>query len=306
MRAVTFKRKALVAAILAAPLLMAGCGGSDTNNSTDGGTATAKSLSFEAIQAPTTDAGKRQVQVSPTVTVNGEGHAIDYHAWARTGEVYPTFNGGSVAFGRLIDKDGNPILAADGNAEISDYPDFSSLLQVNNRLFSVTQIEAIPGAFFLSEMNQDKSTGELTVKAMKQLDQSSIRGGWDHCAGSVTPWNTHLASEEYEPDASQIDPVTGSIDKYYDAIANYFGGDLTAANPYDYGWNIEVKVSAEGDAEPTASLSKHYAMGRMALELAKVMPDQKTVYMSDDGTNVACSCSWPTPPATCPRAPFTR
>ena len=29
-------------------------------------------------------------------------------------------------------------------------------------------------------------------------------GLWVPCAGSVTPWGTHLGSEEYEPDAAKV------------------------------------------------------------------------------------------------------
>jgi secreted PhoX family phosphatase len=71
-------------------------------------------------------------------------------------------------------------------------------------------------------------------------------------------------------------------------MARYFGGPGDAAdaqanmNPYHYGYPVEVKVNAEGEAEVT----KHLAMGRSALELAYVMPDRKTVYLTDDGTNV--------------------
>ena len=53
-------------------------------------------------------------------------------------------------------------------------------------------------------------------------------------------------------------------------------------NPYNYGYAIETTVSDYDNA----TVAKHYAMGRMAIELAYVMPDQKTVYISDDGTNV--------------------
>ncbi|MEZ5478086.1 MAG: DUF839 domain-containing protein [Thiolinea sp.] len=56
---------------------------------------------------------------------------------------------------------------------------------------------------------------------------------------------------------------------------------MLALNPYDYGYQIEVKVS---DFD-TATVTKHYAMGRIAHELGYVMPNQKTAYMSDDGTN---------------------
>ncbi|WP_368411896.1 alkaline phosphatase PhoX [Haladaptatus halobius] len=30
-----------------------------------------------------------------------------------------------------------------------------------------------------------------------------VEGTWNNCFGTVTPWNTPLTSEEYEPDAAQ-------------------------------------------------------------------------------------------------------
>ncbi|WP_336366181.1 PhoX family protein [Marinobacter sp. C2H3] len=276
MRAVPFQRKALAVALMASPLLLAGCGSDSNSSDTSNSGPTTNSLSFESVPAPTTDAGKRIVNVSPMAKVNGNGVSLDYHAWARTGNYYSTFDGGTVQFGRLIDANGDAILGGDGNPSVSDNPDFSSLMVVNDRIFTITQIESRPGAMFLSELNQDDN-GNLSVASMEQLDQSGIRGGWNHCAGSVTPWNTHLASEEYEPDAS--DPNSAN------AMADYFGGDATQVNPYDYGWNIEITVDAS-NAKPTATLEKHYAMGRLASEMGTMMPDQKTAYISDDGTNV--------------------
>ncbi|MFY0574471.1 alkaline phosphatase PhoX [Cystobacter fuscus] len=46
---------------------------------------------------------------------------------------------------------------------------------------------------------------------------------------------------------------------------------------------VEVAVDGSG----TTKVTKHYAAGRRALELAYVMPDRKTVYLTDDGTNDA-------------------
>jgi hypothetical protein len=40
----------------------------------------------------------------------------------------------------------------------------------------------------------------LTV-ALRNIDMSGVRGLWIPCAGSLSPWNTHLGSMEYEPDA---------------------------------------------------------------------------------------------------------
>ncbi len=95
-----------------------------------------------------------------------------------------------------------------------------------------------------------------------------------------------MGSEEYESDARAVEEtanaqgITGN--RYYDETAKFFGGDATKLNPYFYGWTPEVKIKADG----TPDYSKHYSMGRFSHELSFVMPDKKTVYMSDDGTNV--------------------
>ncbi|MBU2359325.1 MAG: PhoX family protein, partial [Alphaproteobacteria bacterium] len=127
----------------------------------------------------------------------------------------------------------------------------------------------------------------------KPIDFSSVGGLWVPCAGSVTPWNTHLGSEEYPADARAHAEATSldQIDDYNYAMVAYFGVDPKTMsledyrrvyNPYQYGFPVEVTVTAEGEATP----AKHYSMGRIAVELANVMPDQKTAYISDDGTNV--------------------
>jgi hypothetical protein len=46
---------------------------------------------------------------------------------------------------------------------------------------------------------------------------------------------------------------------------------------------VQVVVSEDGEITKQV---KHMAMGRLAIELPYVMPDQKTVYITDDGTNV--------------------
>ena len=112
----------------------------------------------------------------------------------------------------------------------------------------------------------------------------------------MTPWGTHLGSEEYEPDAAKVEGASSvaelkKLDEDPTAMAMYFGFDPTkddiaafskVFNPYAYGYITEIAIGDDGKA----SAVKHYAMGRFAHELGKVMPDQKTVYLSDDGTNV--------------------
>ena len=237
-------------------------------------------IEFSSVKAPETDAEKADILASSSVKMNGSDEAvkIGFHTILRSGD---KFDGG--IFGQLIDSKGDPILSEDGTAKISNNADFSSLLPIGNKLFMVSNFENRPGAIYITELNQDKQTGLLTAVNTKPADLSKVKGGWVHCAGSVTPWNTHLGSEEYEPNAEKHDSKTGSLDQYYDGMAAYYGGDLLKLNPYDYGYAIEVKVFNEaGDYD----VIKHYAMGRLALELSYVLPDQKTVYISDDGTNV--------------------
>jgi secreted PhoX family phosphatase len=52
-------------------------------------------------------------------------------------------------------------------------------------------------------------------------------------------------------------------------------------HPYLYGYPVEINVTDDGGY----TVNKRMAMGRVAVELAYVMPDSKTVYISDDGEN---------------------
>ncbi len=249
------------------------------------GTAHADPATFEftSVKAPVTDEEKRAVLASPEVKINGTVHKIGYNLIARSGDKI----GGNI-FGQIYTKDGKPI-------EVSVDMDFSSLLPVNGKLFNVTHFESRPGAYYVTELSQG-ADGKLTPVFTKNIDFSAWDGVWVPCAGSVTPWGTHLGSEEYPPNARAIEeaPDTKSLGgdyKYWSPFVRYFGADPEKIsideyrkifNPYKYGYAVEVSVDANGNATPF----KHYAMGRSAFELANVMPDGKTVYYSDDGTNV--------------------
>ncbi len=166
----------------------------------------------------------------------------------------------------------------------------------------VTHFETIPAGMYVTELSQDTATGLVTAVDTWPIDFAGVDGLWTPCAGSVTPWGTHLGSEEYPADALAFEEAetTGDVDSSSLAMARYWGldpymdadkngepdldiEDLRAVyNPYAYGYAVEVTLDSTGGA----SIAKHYAMGRRALELAKVMPDQRTVYLTDDGTNV--------------------
>ncbi|MCB9994067.1 MAG: DUF839 domain-containing protein [Hyphomicrobiaceae bacterium] len=249
--------------------------------------ALAGELSFSSVPFPADDAAKRQVVASPSVTVDGNTYPIGYHLLARSGDMV-----GGTPFGALVDENGAMFMSPAGEPAISDAPDFTSLLPVGGKLFSISHFESRPGAMYLSELSQAPD-GMLTPIWTKSIDFSAFGGLWVPCAGSVTPWHTHLGSEEYPPDARAVESANSldDIDDYYKPMVRYFGVDdanmtleefRAAFNPYAYGYPTEITVTAAGEA----TAAKHYAMGRVAVELSYVMPDEKTVYTSDDGTNV--------------------
>ena len=246
--------------------------------------ALAGAIQFSEAPVPRTDAEKRAILTSPQAVVDGVTVDLGYNTILRSGQT-GVQDANGFRFGQLHDIDGRPLLAEDGSAYISNDNDFASLLRgADGKLYMVSHFESRPGAMYLTELAQDPGNGHLTALRTRPLDFSQVNGGWVHCAGSVTPWGTHLGSEEYEPDAKQW--RDGAITEYNAAMATYFGATPAEAgsvmNPYDYGYPVEIKV----DGFDSARVEKHYAMGRIALELGYVMPDRKTVYMSDDGTNV--------------------
>ncbi|MBU1668442.1 DUF839 domain-containing protein [bacterium] len=250
-----------------------------------------KSMRFAEISMPKSESQKVTLQTTKKVILNGQEQQIDFTPLMVTGH-----KDNNETFGLLKDSKDKPILFEDGSDYICNGTnsgegaglDFSSILQKNGKLYMVSQFECAIGAMYMFELNQDTTTGQLTPKkdTLQYVSQKSEFGGFTHCAGVVTPWNSHLGSEEYEADARDVEvnrDIKGwSKNSYYNETAKFFGGDMNQSNPYYYGWVPEVKISADG----TPNYSKHYAMGRFSHEVSYVMPDKKTVYMSDDGTNV--------------------
>ncbi|WP_161539566.1 PhoX family protein [Paramagnetospirillum kuznetsovii] len=136
----------------------------------------------------------------------------------------------------------------------------------------------LPAMMHVTELAQDPKTGTLTAIKVANVDAGAVGGIWIPCNGSTTPWMTHLGSEEYEPNA-----------RYYETrplepMNLYLGtsGKLSSqggANPYAYGHPVEVSIGKDGKAKAV----KHYAMGRIALEMFEIMPDKRTAYAGDDG-----------------------
>jgi uncharacterized protein len=232
--------------------------------------------SFEGVPLPTDDGSARAPRTSPGARLDGgKRHRLGYNVLFRPGDRV-----GDAEFGRLFDASGAPL---EGEEGLCNDVDYTSLLQAHGQLWMVSHFECTPSALYLSRLQQDPQTGALKAVSTRPVDESNVGGGWIHCAGQVTPWGTHLSSEEYEPDAKLLAEDGTLADKYgaYAAQLRYVA-DPKQTHPYRFGWIPELAII---NAEGGTSVVKHYSMGRFSHELAYVLPDERTTYLSDDGYN---------------------
>ena len=234
-----------------------------------------------------------------------QSYKLAYETFFTTGDWVPDGKGGKTLAGGNYDIHNRPIMdrsvAGKERPFFSDCPDGSSLLTVPNAkvagvkgkpVFAVVQFEYItrdqsgadtygkvPSPIAVLTLDQDQATGKLSLIKYHNVDTSKVHGLWITCGASLSPWNTHLSSEEYEPDA--FDTGDTKAGKQLRAFSKNLFGDEQRANPYHYGHLPEVTVHPDG----TGTIKKHYCLGRISHELIQVMPDQRTALMGDDATN---------------------
>lgn len=264
---------------------------------------TVEAVKFNGMKAPSTIEEMVKTYTTATVDVkysNGKVKTfpLSYNYLFKSEDKVATVKGKKIPAGTPIDVKGNPIKdpsSADGKYFVSDAPDSNSLMMpINGKLYMVTHYEyqtidatgksaygLVPASMSLTELEQDKKTGELKPAKVEKIDFSAVNGLWIPCNGSLSPWNTHLGSEEYEPDARLFLDPTSKVRSQVETFSQFYFGDKAKANPYFYGYTPEITVEKNGKT----SVVKHYSTGRFSHELAKVMPDNKTVFYGDDGGN---------------------
>ena len=293
----------------ASAALLSACGGGGSDNSP---APTFVSASFTSMAAPTLAAAAAMATTTVGSMLNIKlsddtvrSFQLAYQPFFVTGDMVPDGKGGTVLSGGYYDINNKPIIdntvAGKARQYFSDAPDGTSLLTVANptvtglkgkAVFAVVQFEyttsaqdgktdlygKLPSPIAVLTLDQDQTTGKLSLVKYHNVDTSKVHGLWITCGASLSPWGTHLSSEEYEPDAFSIASNT-----MFQAYSQNLYGDATKANPYHYGHMPEVTVNADG----TASIKKHFCMGRISHELVQVMPDNRTALMGDDATNSA-------------------
>lgn len=161
-----------------------------------------------------------------------------------------------------------------------NHPDFNGFISADdpNEGYLFTNWERSVGMVSRMRLRQNGRNGAWEVVEKKNVDFRDVEGTWTNCFGSVTPWNTPLTSEEFEPDAEawfEPDQQTyGNGEGKMEEYLGYFG------NAYRYGYIVEIPDPTAADPTP----EKRFAMGRFSHENSVVMPDRKTVYLTDDGT----------------------
>lgn len=304
----TRTRRHFLQAFAAAPLLplaggLAGCASAGTLARVP-----VTRVSFGAMAAPTLE--RPAAMAAPLVESTLVAHYADgsrqtwqlgYQPFFATGDLVPDGQGGTVLAGGCYDIHNKPVIdrSLPGKARqfFSDCPDGMSLLTLpgarvagvkGHAVFAVVQFEytsqdragrsvygTLPSPIAVLTLDQDPATGHLSLVRYHNVDTSAVNGLWNTCGASLSPWNTHLSSEEYEPDATVSNhPLLRGFS------ANLYGSP-DRANPYHYGHLPEVTVNPDG----TGTIRKHYATGRISKELVQVLPDERTLLMGDDFTN---------------------
>ncbi|SHO49301.1 alkaline phosphatase PhoX [Desulfopila aestuarii] len=165
--------------------------------------------------------------------------------------------------------------------EMCNQPDgnmFVPITSSSDEAYLFTNFECRPGN--TAKMYLKKNGESWSVLDGENINYDGVHGTWNNCNASVTPWNTGLTSEEYEPLANKAGWKENVVD-----MTDYLGAQ---ANPYDYGFPVELIPDTRGESV-TTQVVKHYAMGRLSYEMSRVMKDHKTVYSGDDGTGVILS-----------------
>lgn len=225
---------------------------------------------------PVSDEEKETVQVA-------------YGEYKLLGQYGDEFDGNLASgLGRVVGANGvqEPFSVVEG------WPDYNGYISTGaNEGYLFTNWEYFPGGMSRMKISKDAQSGEWTVDNtdVTMLDFGAY-GTVANCFGSVTPWNTPLTSEEWGNngdstyswnDPSDMENASREeLAKFINAGATGSADSTVFPNTYRYHYIVEIT-----DPAGTATPVKRYALGRYEHENAVVMPDQRTVYLSQDNTD---------------------
>jgi secreted PhoX family phosphatase len=222
--------------------------------------------------------------VSAALRVAGADTPLGWHPVAVEGVAY----GDHPPFGTLVDQAGAP-LPTSGGAHTCHNPDYNGIFEAHGATWMLTHQECTPAAMYLSKLQRDPAGGFTTLWS-RPIAAPADGPFHQLCSGQVTDWGTVLSGEEYETDVAQLEAgfpahppgkVGDAPFEDYSGYASFsrFFGEGAAPSPYGVGWMVETRVD---DAEGATTAEKRLSLGRFSHELALMMPDRRTVYLTDD------------------------
>ncbi|MEZ5008923.1 MAG: DUF839 domain-containing protein [Chitinophagales bacterium] len=161
----------------------------------------------------------------------------------------------------------------------------SGYVIVNHELMISDPILGDGGGMTVFTVSKDPYSGKWSVVddpkgKFRSVDFSEVGGTLMNCGGFQTPWGTVLTAEEtmYDDNYAINKDGTGIRDTS-DFTVKIFNGE-TVNQPIkkfeNFDWMVEV------DVKNAKAIRKNYNMGRYQHEGGTVLPDGKTVFLTDD------------------------
>jgi len=155
----------------------------------------------------------------------------------------------------------------------------SAILGVNSELRDSSTTHGDGGGFTLFKVVRNPQDNSWSrVGRGRAVDFRAVGGTWVNCGGFDTPWGTMVSGEEY-PALSNAEAYAGGsqIRDTSDVVVKTQGFDDTLRRYEAHGWMVEIDPL-------TAIARKLYKMGRFSHEGGVMLPDRRTVILTDDMT----------------------
>jgi secreted PhoX family phosphatase len=144
----------------------------------------------------------------------------------------------------------------------------SGLLYVGHETNAMSDVLGDGGGATLVRIEKQKN-GWVNLGPNANIDFAGVGGTYDNCSGAITDKGTILSAEEFPP--------ASNVELYKNGKGTRDTSDINGLKRWqNMGWIVEV------DPVSKKALHKIYGMGRFSHEGVCVMPDKKTVYLTDD------------------------
>lgn len=266
-----------------------------------------KSLAFSDVAVPY-DVGPKNLPIGFARVTSGETDTFAGFRSVVWSGMQLSGQNGPILIGEVLDANSNPVdryipapvepRRTDSN-EVSHAFGFSTFLESCGTTYAVISTDSLPGMSYVIPL--EKTKNKLEADAATIVDWSSWGGLWRSGGGTVSPWNTYVSGETHEPDGLDLlgyQCITGfsscfksqaerSFDdsihflRYHDIyiadLENKFEPIAQNFNPYEFGYAYEIRINKDGCVRP----EKFMTLGRFSHGGISIMPDGKTVYMTD-------------------------